>query len=1005
MRLLARSTISHYRIVRKLGAGGMGEVFLAEDTTLGRKVAIKMLPEQSVGSDLARRRLINEARAAAALDHPNICAIHEVGEEDGCVFIVMPHVDGETLAERIARQPLAPAEVVDIGIQAAQALEAAHAAGVIHRDIKPQNIIVTPRGQLKVLDFGLAKLATPELAETQTSERLTLAGSVLGTPAFMAPEQLRGLEIDARADIYALGATLYECATGRSAFGGGTLVEVAMRVMSVTPQPPSEINPAMPPALDAIIARAMARDVTARYQSARLLHDELRDLEHALEGSTMRPAVTAPLTPSVGRRSIRVWSLVAAAVVALLGAAWFASDRLRPRRHEPPPEAVVWYERGTSAIREGAYFQATKALERALSLDSAFAMAHARRADAYAEMGLTERAREDLLQAMALLPDRSTLSAIESTHVDAVAATLARDFRTAIEKYAVIADAVPDADKAAAQVDLGRAYERNEDLDRAIAAYAKATQLDPQGAAAFLRSGILHGRRQQLSEASAAFSKAEEIYRAMSSQEGLAEVHYQKGALFARLRRLPEAKAELEQSLAISRASSSEYQAIRTSLQLSNVYYAEGDSSEAKAIAADAVTAAQRLNSRSLATNGLIDLGYTLLARGEFVDTRAYLQQALALAREDKSTRLEARARLALGSLSTQEGAFDDAVAHLEAALAFYQPAGYRTETSNALILLGRAYGDKGEYAIAMKAFTEQLALATQSGDPARLAAAHSSIGVLLGDNQEQYAEALPHFAESYRINTSIGARVAMGWDQINRALSLSMLGRYDEARAALDEAHGIAAGPDAGFKSQLAWVEVIRAQMALSQDQRAEARTRATAALALAEPDYKDAALQARQTLALVESLSGAPTRAVALVEEAVVMARALKLPRPLSTALLASADVRLAAGDGRGALADAQAAQRVFSAACQLESDWRARLVVAQARRLAGEPAAAHEEASRAEASRAALQARWGDDTYRGYAQRPDIQVRVKALGRLLGSTGLVHAQKEATDGKQAR
>ena len=232
-----------------------------------------------------------------------------------------------------------------------------------------------------------------------------------------------------------------------------------------------------------------------------------------------------------------------------------------------------------------------------------------RRAEAYTEMGLTDRARDDLLQAMALLPDRSQLSAAESLYVDAVAATLGRNFRTAIDKYALIADSVGDADKAAAHVDLGRAYENNEDLDRAIDSYVKATQLDPQAAAAFLRAGILHGRRQQLSQANEAFSKAEEIYRAMSSQEGLAEVHYQRGSLLARIRRLPEARVQLEQSLAMSRASSSEYQAIRTSLQLSNVYYATGDSNRAKAIAADAVKAAQRLNSRTLATNGLIDLG------------------------------------------------------------------------------------------------------------------------------------------------------------------------------------------------------------------------------------------------------------------------------------------------------------------------------------------------------------------------------------------------------------
>ncbi len=272
-----------------------------------------------------------------------------------------------------------------------------------------------------------------------------------------------------------------------------------------------------------------------------------------------------------------------------------------------------------------------------------------------------------------------------------------------------------------------------------------------------------------------------------------------------------------------------------------------GASNQAKAIAADAVKAAQRLNSRTLATNGLIDLAYTLLARGEFADTRTYLVEALDLARQDNSPRLEARARLALGSLSSQEGRFDEAVAHLESALKFYQPAGYRTETSNALILLGRVYCDKGEYAVAMKAFSEQLALAKQSGDPARLAATHSSIGVLLGSHQELYAEALPHFDESYRINKSLGARVehGMGSGQ-SRGVAVSA-GRYEEAKAALDEAYTIAAGPEAEFKAQLAYVHVIAAQIALSLNHRTEATTRAMAALKLAEPDYRDTALAAR--------------------------------------------------------------------------------------------------------------------------------------------------------------
>ena len=225
----------------------MGEVFLAEDTTLGRKVAIKMLREGGAGSEHARQRLINEARAAAALDHPNICAIHEVGEEDNGVFIVMQYVDGVVLADRIEHHPLPPAQVVDIGIQTAHALEEAHAANIIHRDIKPQNIIVTERGQLKVLDFGIAKTAH-NLADAETMERLTIEGSTVGTPGYMSPEQLCGRHIDARSDIFSLGVTLYECATGRVAFARGTLIEVAMRVMSDTPPSPSQINPAVPAA-------------------------------------------------------------------------------------------------------------------------------------------------------------------------------------------------------------------------------------------------------------------------------------------------------------------------------------------------------------------------------------------------------------------------------------------------------------------------------------------------------------------------------------------------------------------------------------------------------------------------------------------------------------------------------------------------------------------------------------------------------------------------------------
>ena len=229
-------TISHYRITKKLGQGGMGEVYLAEDMKLRRNVAIKFIPEELSGNEQATRRLIREARAAAILDHPNICSIYEVGDCEGGNFIAMQYVEGENIAERAARKSMDVRECLQVAIQVADALTEAHTRGIIHRDLKPQNIMMTARGHVKLLDFGLAKLIDPGLSLESGADTETLLsepGMIIGTVPYMSPEQVRGEELDPRSDIFSLGVVLYEIVTGRRPFfndsAAGTISEILMR--------------------------------------------------------------------------------------------------------------------------------------------------------------------------------------------------------------------------------------------------------------------------------------------------------------------------------------------------------------------------------------------------------------------------------------------------------------------------------------------------------------------------------------------------------------------------------------------------------------------------------------------------------------------------------------------------------------------------------------------------------------------------------------------------------
>lgn len=988
-------TISRYRIIEQLGEGGMGVVYLAEDITLERQVALKFLT--STGPEY-RARFLREARAVSVLSHPNIATVFDYGETpEGQPYIVMELVKGEPLSEKLGSGSLPLAEAVRIVSLIAEALGEAHHRGIVHRDVKPSNVIITDRDQVKVVDFGLVKQIFEESGEgdnraMQTGTR-TRSDVIVGTPLYLSPEQAMGKAVDRRSDLFALGAVLYECITGQSAFAGGSVIEIGAQVIHVTPLAPSKLNEHVPPELDRITMKALEKNIDARYQSAEELLEDLRSLVPSLKTDGVRRRVrsTKSLAPQrthsasalttlaeTFREPRLSWGTVLIVFVIVVSAMVAVAIWRRPAPYKPGPVTLDWYNKGTEYLRNGAFLQASKALEQAVAADPKFAMAHARLAEAFFELDYADGATNEALIARRLVPNQSQLPEVDALYLEAVTATATRDFPGAIKAYQEIARLSPEDPQV--YVDLGRAYEKNDQFRPAIESYVTATSRAPQNPTPFLRVGVLYGDQVDLATAMESFTRAQELFDALGNYEGQAEVAFQQGALLDKQGKPAQARPHLERALELAKTTGSQYQEVKTMLALGNVSVDENKFAEGRYLVRQAIEKAQSEHIDRYVKRGFVDLGNSFLGSADYPEAEEYYRQSLELAKNQKDGRNAARALLALGNVLIRESKIAEAISYLEEARPFYEQAGYRKEAMQRFVLLARAKYKTGDYDAALKAHEEQLKVAEQLGDASQTLLAHGDIGDTLS-GQGRYPEALKHYEETYVIAKSLPSEKNIALSLTNRANASWSLGHYDEARGYLAEAVKIAEKPEAS-KNVVAWFHLAGARIALSERNWPEAEAKAQQAVAVGGSEFKDVAIEAAHIRGLARVFSGRIRDGRVDCEQAVRTARETAEPALLANSLLALSHAYLQSGDSAGALKASLESQEMFSRLGALDREWVAWLIAARASQSAGQTQESTEYAIRAENLLRGLQQKWGAENYNSYLNRPDIQFYRKWL-----------------------